>query len=143
MFGTHILRGAMLAALVFITLSGCGAPQGPRIRFAQASPAQLASAESEEVVWFEFRQGDSVPMVFLVKGIVDAEADTPVRLTASRDFWVVSFRDGRQFFSFDGKSLYGGQVGKFGLFLTSDGQGPATGIMLYIGRPQDAPPELR
>ncbi len=140
-----LLRHASLSmlAITIASLSACGAPQGPRIRFAQASPAQLASAENEEVVWFEFKQGDAVPMVFLVKGIVDAEADAPIRLTATRDFWVVSFRDGRQFFSFDGRSLYQGQVGKFGLFLTSDGQGPATGIMLYIGRPQDAPPELR
>lgn len=128
------------ASLLFV---GCGGPQGPRIRFAQATTAQIQAVQNEEVVWYEFRTGDRVPMIFILQGIVKAEANAPVTLEATRDFWVVVFQDGRQFFSFDGQNLYRGELGKFGLFLAGTDEGPASAIMLFIGQRQGMPAELR
>ena len=95
------------------------------------------------MVWYEFRTGDTVPMVFALRGIVEADAPEPTMLRASRDFWIVTFKDGRQYFSFDGEHISQGDMGKYGIFLTSTERGGATGVMLFIGRREDMPPELR
>lgn len=140
-----VARIAALSLVVSaLSFMGCGGgPQGPRIRFAQASSAQIQSAQNEDVVWYEFRAGDRVPMIFVLQGIVKAEAETPVFLEATRDFWVVVYKDGRQFFSFDGAHLYRGELGKFGLFLAATEEGPASAVMLFIGQRADMPAELR
>ena len=135
---------ALVVALTCLFgVSGCGAPQGPHIRFAQATSAQLQSAQNEEVVWYEFHAGDEVPMVFVLRGIVEADAPQAISLRATRDFQVVVFQDGRQFFSFDGRHLFQGELGKFGLFLTSNEGRPMTGVMLFIGQREVMPAELR
>jgi hypothetical protein len=138
------LRTILPCALV-VALFGCGGgPQGPRVRFTQATPAQLAALEGERTVWFEFVPGDEVPMSFVLAGIFESVTPEPIRLVAKQHFWVVQ-RDGATFFSFDGRRLVrGDQLAKWGLLLgTSGEQAGRAGVILLVGRPQDLPPQLR
>lgn len=138
--GRTFFAFALLVALV-----GCGGPQGPRVRFTQATPNQLAALQNEPTVWFEFHPGDEVPMSFVLAGIFESATPQPVRMVAKQHFWVVVQREGTTFFSFDGRRLVrGDQLAKWGLLLgTSGEQAGRSGVILLVGRPQDLPPDLR
>jgi len=131
--------------LTALAAAACGAPQGPHVRFAHASAAEIDAARaSGEVVWYEFEAGDEVPLQFGLIGVSEAVTDQPVRMVAQRPFAIVIFPDGRTMFSFDGSSLTSPvQAARWSIALGSDAQGGRAGLLLYIGRPGDVPRELR
>jgi len=128
----------LFAACAALALAACAGPK-PHVHFASATPQQLAAA-SEQETWFEFHPGDEVPLQFLYKGVV--EAATPVKATAKRQFWLVFQPNAPPMFSFDGKSVTA-SGGKAGMLVGRDGETNFVGVVTYIGKPEDAPPELR
>ncbi|HJK91810.1 MAG TPA: hypothetical protein RMH85_11445 [Polyangiaceae bacterium LLY-WYZ-15_(1-7)] len=139
-------RAPLLLAAALLTLSACGAPQARHVRFAHATATQLQALQDEEVVWYDFQPGDEVPMVFGLLGVASAgTGDGPIPMVARRPFSIVVFRDGRTRMSFDGEHLWGGDFGKWGVVLhpnEATGRGEL-GLLLFMGRPQDMPEELR
>lgn len=139
-------RITVLFGLLFLPLCvACGAPQGPHVRFAHASGAEIEAAQgSGQVVWYDFEAGDDVPFGLGLLGIAEAVTEEPVRMVARRDFSIVMFPDGRTMFSFDGRSLVSSQsVARWSIALGAH-EGQARGvIVLVLGRRQDLPEELR
>ena len=76
----------MLAALALSASQGCAMSNGPKVHFASATEAQLKASASGPV-WYEFREGDEVPLALLYKGVI--EAGTPVRAKAKKKFWLI------------------------------------------------------
>lgn len=132
-------------ALLALTLAACGAPQGPHVRFARASAAEIEAArDSGQVVWYDFDAGDEVPLEFGLIGVSEALTEQPARMVARRPFSIVMFPDGRTYFSFDGRSLTSPQMAaRWSIALGSDANGGRAGLLLFIGQPGDLPPELR
>lgn len=134
-----------LVALVALLAPGCGAPQGPHVRFAQASRAEIEAAQhGDRVVWYDFEAGDDVPLAFGLVGVAEALTDQPQRMVAQRPFSIVVFPDGRTMFSFDGSSLVDPRMAaRWSIALGSDDNGGRAALILFIGLPGDLPEELR
>jgi len=132
----------LLAALGCVA---CGAPQGPHVRFASASPSEIEAAQATgETIWYDFEAGDEVPLEMGLLGVAEAVTDQPIRMVAQRAFSIVVFPDGRTAFSFDGSSLVSAQrVARWSVALGHDAQRGRAAIVLFIGQAQDVPPELR
>ena len=141
-------RPAIRLALLFLALlsaAGCGAPQGPHVRFAQASQAAIETARSSgQVVWYDFEAGDEVPIMFGLIGVSEAISEQPSRMVARRPFSIVIFPDGSTMFSFDGRSLTSPQVAaRWSIALDADAEGGRAGLLLFIGEHEDLPEGLR
>lgn len=133
----------MAALLVLATLAvGCGGPQGPKIRYAHASADELAAAEKEPVVWYEFQPGDEVPVVFGFLGMAEMGSDR-MRMVVKRPFWIVVFEDGRTEFSFDGETLDPQPFSRWGMLIGRGENRGSTAVLMYIGPASEAPAELR
>lgn len=135
-------KNLALAFLVALTLSACGAPQGPRIRYVHASPQQLAAAENEDVVWYEFQPGDEGPIGFLFLGMAEI-APTEVRMVVQRQFWIVVFKDGRTMFSFDGRRLQQNPFSRWGMLIGRGEHRGSMALLMYVGPQNEAPAQLR
>ncbi len=131
----------VLAGLFAIGMAACGAHQGPRVHFASATEAQLAGVESERVVWYEFRKGDEVPMAMLYTGVVEGE--TPMRAKAVRTFWLVVEKNAPPRFSFDGVNVVDQNAGTAAIALGRRNGENQVGVVVYLGKPEDAPAELK
>ncbi|MEM9194664.1 MAG: hypothetical protein AAGF12_36130 [Myxococcota bacterium] len=127
--------------IIVFGLVGCGAPQGPHIHYARATPEQLAAVEDEPVVWYEFRQGDEVPMLFAFLGMGEMGSED-LQMTVTRPFWVVVFEDGRSLFSFDGSSLIQNPFSRWGLIIGRGENRGSTALLMYVGPRDEAPEEL-
>lgn len=142
------MRRSTLFGIVFTLASmalGCGAPQGPHVRFARAIRSELEAARAQgRVVWYDFEAGDQVPVVFGLVGVSEAFAQQATPWVARRAFSVVVFPDGTTMFSFDGQTLTSSTfAARWSLGLDADANGPNAAILVFIGQPQDMPPELR
>lgn len=138
-FGGKFL-GTVLVAGVALSLSvGCGFGSGPHVRFATATEAQLKASESGPV-WFEFQPGDDVPIAFLYKGVFEAGA--PIKAKAKKHFWLVLQPNQPAQFSFDGKSIAMNSSAA-GILVAREKGENFVGVVIYVGDPADAPPELR
>jgi hypothetical protein len=135
----RIVASLGLAALVAV--AGCGVHQGPRIHFATATEAQLAGTENERVVWYEFRKGDEVPMAMLYTGVVEGES--PMRAKATQTFWLVVEKNAPPRFSFDGEHVVDQNAGSAAIALGRKNGENRVGVVVYLGKPEDAPAELR
>jgi hypothetical protein len=131
------------AALVGLALSlvACGAPQGRRVRFVNATAAELEAANQERTVWYEFQPGDDVPLAMVFTGVV--ESATPIRAKAKRNFWLVVQKDRPIEFSFDGEHVVNQNAGQVALALGQHEGNNHVGVLVYLGRPEDTPSELR
>lgn len=138
------IRLALLLGLS-LTATACGAPQGPHVRFADATQSQIEAAQqSGDVVWYDFEAGDEVPMIMGLVGVSAAVTEQPTRWIARRAFSVVVFPDGRTLFSFDGRRLVPGEIAvRWNLALGAGPEGGRAALLLFIGEEQDVPVELR
>lgn len=139
------VRIGFAGVLLSLWVAGCGAPQGPHVRFASASRGAIEAAQSSgQVVWYDFERGDEVPLDFVFVGVGRAVTEQPMRMVASRAFSIVVFPDGRTMFSFDGSSLVSAQLAsRWSVALDADEQGGRAGFLLFIGQQEDLPAELR
>lgn len=133
--------GLLLFALMS---SACVGAQGPRVRVATASSAELQAVESEDSVWYEFQPGDVVPVHFGFMGAVEGGTDGPAALRAKQQFFLVTSKQGPLRLSFDGETLVGG--GSMQAIIApvarKDGKGGALIWMLYMGESGNAEAEL-
>lgn len=132
--GMWMLGGLLLA----VCAVGCGTPP-VRIHFATATEAQLEVQSTP--VWFEFRKGDNVPLGMLFTGVVEGGA--PIVAVAKQTFWLVVERNAPPRFSFDGKNVVSQDAGMVALALHRAGNQNNVGVVVYLGKPEDAPPELK
>lgn len=124
-------------------LSGCvPRHQGPRVHFATASEEQLKSLQEEDVVWFEFREGDPVPLRFVLIGVVEGINEDVISGRARRTFYIVTFKDKPTQFSFDGQTL-AQEAGKAAIILGNNEGNNEAAIVIYTGPPGEAPSELQ
>ncbi len=136
-----VLRGALL--LVLALLAACvGANDGVRIHFATASPEALAAAEKEPVVWYEFKPGDELPVMFGFIGMAEMGSDE-LPLVVKRPFWIVAFEDGRTSFSFDGKTLISNPFSRWGMLLGTGEERGKMAVIMYVGPANEAPEQLK
>lgn len=139
----RLFSGIGLLSLAMLS-SACGAAQGPRVRVATASQAELQSVEDEDNVWYEFQPGDIVPVQFGFIGAVEGGSDGPAALRAKQQFFLVTSKHGPLRLSFDGETLVGG--GSMQAIIApvarKDGKGGALLWMLYMGESGDAEAEL-
>lgn len=138
-------RIVVIASLCLSSLV-LGCASGPRVqlRYATSSAADLERLEQEDTVWFEFREGDEVPLRFVAAGVAEGANETPIRVRATRTFWIVRFKNGPPAFSFDGEhtTLQSGRAAL--AFLPGEHGGPnELGLVVVLGRPEDLPVELR
>src|SRR5688500_15864055 len=102
------MKALLLFAFLLVStfVLGCGAPQGPHVRFAHSSMQEIEAARGQnQVIWYDFEAGDEVPLMFGLVGVSEAISPQPARWVARRAFSVVVFPDGTTMFSFDGRSL--------------------------------------
>lgn len=136
------MKKLFLGALVAVSLSaavGCGYPNAPRVHFASATDAQLKASQTGPV-WYEFHEGDEVPIAFLYKGVF--EAGVPVRVKAKKRFWLVMQPNTPPLFSFDGRTI-SMNSGTAGFMVGKEKGENFVGVVVYVGDPSEAPPELR
>lgn len=139
----RLFSGVGVLSLALLS-SACGAAQGPRVRVATASHAQLEAVEKEDQVWYEFQPGDIVPVQFGFIGAVEGGNDGPAALRAKQQFFLVTSKHGPLRLSFDGKTFAGGNSMQaiIAPVPRKDGKGGALLWMLYLGESGDAEAEL-
>lgn len=124
--------------VVAIALGGCMAPPS-KVPFATATEAQVRESQTKET-WFEFHQGDEVPLAMIYTGVI--ETKTPIVVRAARPFWLVVTPNQPARFSFDGKSIES-SFGKAGVMVGHEKGTNFVGLAVYIGKPEDMPPEMK
>ncbi len=88
---------------VVMAVSACVTP-GPFVRVATATAEEMKAAEDQEIVWYEFQEGDVVPFHLLFYGVLEGAADaTPLR--AKKKVYFVMRKNQPMLLSFDGKSF--------------------------------------
>lgn len=124
--------------------SACVAAQGPRVRVATATQAELKAVEEEDNVWYEFQPGDIVPVHFGFMGAVEGGTDGPAALRAKQQFFLVTSKQGPLRLSFDGETFVGGSSMQaiIAPVPRKDGKGGALVWMVYMGESGDAEAEL-
>ena len=136
----------VVLGILLALASGCaGAPAARRIRFVTATEADLRAADTEDQIWLEFRKGDQVPVDFLLVGVVEGISEPPVHARAARTFYLVLSKHGPPRFSFDGKTIVHQDAGRAAIALTrtKDANKNQVGVVVFLGKPEDAPPQLR
>ena len=140
----RLFIGVGLLSLALLSNACVGAAQGPRVRVATATQAQLQAVENEDSVWYEFQPGDVVPVHFGFIGAVEGGTDSPAGLRAKQRFFLVTSKQGPLRLSFDGETLVGG--GSMQAIIApvprKDGKGGALLWMLYMGESGNAEAEL-
>ncbi len=128
-----------------VLLGACGAPSGPHIRVATATPQQLAEAENADIVWYEFQPGDVVPVQLLFIGAVEGGSQGPSGLRAKQHFYFVTSKNGPMQISFDGKTFAGAGASQWVIAVMprKDGQGGELGWVIYMGESGDPQAELK
>jgi len=76
---------------------------GTRVHVATATPEELRAAAEDDIVWYEFREGDELPFEFGLFGDAAAMGE-PTTLVARRQFWLTLSRDRQIRISYDGKT---------------------------------------
>jgi hypothetical protein len=128
--------GFGFAVLLFGT--GCMAP-APKVPFVSATEAQIDESRTKET-WFEFHIGDEVPLAMLYSGVL--ESKTPIVVRAARPFWLIVTPNQPTRFSFDGKTSES-SFGKAGVIVGHAKGTNFVGLAVYIGKPEDMPPEMK
>jgi hypothetical protein len=134
------LRVAVVGVLV-ASISGCVTP-GPHLRVATASVSDFEKVKDENVVWYEFQPGDSVPFNLLFFGVLEGGA-TDITIRAKKPFFLVARKGAPMMLSFDGENISYRQVQSIiAVVPRKDGQGGEVGWMNYLGESNDPEKEL-
>lgn len=131
--------------LVVSLLAGCGAHrEGPRIRVATASAAELQGALKEDTVWYEFQPGDIVPVHFAFMGAIEGGSDNPAVFRAKQHFFFVTTKNGSMRLSFDGETFAGTRSSQSVIVVAprKGGKGGQLLWAIYMGESGDAEGEF-
>lgn len=132
--------GVVLACLMAVA---CGPAVGPKIRVATATAQEIAAAEDQDNVWYEFQPGDVIPVQFAFLGVVEGGSREAV-FRAKQHFWFVMFKNAPMQISFDGEHYAGPHSNQalLGVIPRKDGQGGQLGWFIYMGEGGDPKAEL-
>jgi hypothetical protein len=132
--------GCVVACLAAVA---CGPAVGPQIRVATASAQEIAAAEDQDNVWYEFQPGDVIPVQFAFLGVLEGGSRGAV-FRAKQHFWFVMFKNQPMQLSFDGKTFAGAHNSQslIGVMPRKDGQGGQIGWFIYMGESGDPKAEL-
>lgn len=133
---TQRLMGLALIGSLTFGAACAPAATGPKIRVATATAQELADAEQQDQVWYEFQQGDVIPVFFAFLGASEGGGRQPVVFRAKQHFWFVTSKNGPMQISFDGKTFAGqGAIqSMIGVVPRKDGQGGQLGWIIYMGQ---------
>ena len=132
--------GGVVACLAAVA---CGPAVGPKIRVATATAQEIAAAEDQDNVWYEFQPGDVIPVQFAFLGALEGGSREAV-FRAKQHFWFVMFQNRPMQVSFDGKTFAGPHNSQslIGVMPRKDGQGGQIGWFIYMGEGGDPRAEL-
>lgn len=71
------------------------------------------------------------------------ESETPIHAKAKRNFWLVVQKDRPIELSFDGEHIVAQNAGQVALALGHAEAGNQVAVVVYLGRPEDTPAELK
>jgi hypothetical protein len=135
---------ARLGVLVGLSLvAACGPSMGPKIRVATATAAQLEAVQNEDNVWYEFQEGDLIPIQLGFLGVVEGGSKA-AGFRAKQHFYFVMFKNAPMQVSFDGKTFAGqrGSQSLIGVIPREDGKGAQLAWFIYMGESGDPKAEL-
>ncbi len=141
--GKWLVAGVLPLAMFW---SACATgPRGPHIRVATATAEQLAAAENEDFVWYEFQPGDLVPVQLLFVGAVEGGSEGPAGFRAKRRFFFVTSKNGPMRISFDGETFAGENSSQWivAVLPRKDGPGGQLGWVIYMGESGDPEAEIK
>ncbi len=135
----------VLLALSSAALGGCARATGPHVRVATATRAELAAAEKQDEVWYEFQPGDVIPVQLGFLGAVEGGSGQPVIFRAKKRFFFVMFKGRPMQISFDGQSFAGERAHQNVILVAprDDGKGGELGWIIYMGESGDPEAELK
>ena len=113
-------------------LAACMPPQGPHVRVATATPAELAAVRDKDNVWYEFEAGDVIPLQLGFVGAIQGgtmERGGVVR--AKRKLYFVMKKNAPMQISFDGKSFASPDSSKF-VVAVAPREGQPAGELVWI-----------
>jgi hypothetical protein len=134
---------AALAVLVFG--SGCTFTEPPRVRVATATEKQLEEVRDAPVVWYEFQEGDEVPIDLAFFGVMQGAVDGPIVIRAKQKFYFIMSKNFPMRVSFDGISIAAPQANQtlIGVAPREDGKGGKLGWMIFMGPSGDPEGDLK
>lgn len=135
---------ARLGALLGLSLlAACGPSMGPKVRVATATAAQLEAVQNEDNVWYEFEQGDLIPIQLGFLGVMEGGSKA-AGFRAKQHFYFVMFKNAPMQVSFDGKTFAGqhGSQSLIGVIPREDGKGGQLAWFIYMGESGDPTAEL-
>ncbi|MBI5536309.1 MAG: hypothetical protein HY898_26540 [Deltaproteobacteria bacterium] len=123
--------------------AACFAPQGPHVRVATATPAEIEAVRDQDNVWYEFQPGDVVPVQFAFLGVAEGGSDRPSLLRAKRPFYFVMQKSGPMQISFDGKTFATPESLKAVVaVMPGEPKGGKVGWIIYMGESGDVKSEI-
>lgn len=138
------VRSFVLAsALAFA--GGCAMPAAPRVRVATATQAELEAVRDADTVWYEFQEGDEVPIQLAFFGAMQGAGEHAIVVRAKQRFYFIMSKYAPMRLSFDGETVAGSQASQtlVGVSAREDGKGGVLGWMVYMGTSQDPEGELK
>ena len=134
----------LVLCLALTTILGCNFADGPRIRVATATSAELEAVKDEDKVWYEFREGDEVPVNLAFFGVMEGGTEGAA-FRAKKTFYFVMFKNGPMQISFDGKSFSGPNSSQsiIAVVPRKDGKGGQLGWLIYMGESGNPQAELK
>lgn len=137
---------SLFLVLTLLTLaSGCAFKEAPRVRVATATEKQLDAVREEPVVWYEFLEGDEVPIDLAFFGVMQGAIDGPLVIRAKQKFYFIMSKNFPMRVSFDGVSEAAPQANQtlIGVAAREDGKGGKLGWMIFMGPSGDPEGELK
>jgi hypothetical protein len=137
---------SLLLVLSLLTLgSGCAFKEAPRVRVATATEKELEAVRDEQVVWYEFQEGDEVPVDLAFFGVMQGAVDGPIVIRAKQKFYFIMSKNFPMRVSFDGVSVAAPQANQtlIGVAPRDDGKGGKLGWMIFMGPSGDPEGDLK
>ena len=121
----------------------CVQPEQVKVRVATATAAELEKVKDEPRVWYEFREGDEIPVELAFFGAMEGGSEGAI-FRAKQTFYFVMTKNMPMYLSFDGTTLAGPQSSQtiIGVSPRPDGKGGQLGWLVYMGASGDAEGEL-
>lgn len=135
---------SLLPLIVATSLTGaCAQPTQIKVRVATATAAEFEKVKDENRVWYEFREGDEIPVELAFFGAMEGGAEGAI-FRAKQTFYFVMTKNMPMYISFDGESISGPRSSQsiIGVSSRPDGKGGQLGWLIYMGASGDAEGEL-
>jgi hypothetical protein len=131
------MRVLALAGLVAVFSTACAVPHGPYLRLATATRAELVAAKDKPEVWYEFREGDVIPVQLGYLGAAEGGPAGPVAVHVRHKFYLVMTKGAQVRISFDGESFAPPMAMQSMIAVMPTDEGGGLAWLLYMGAAGD------